>query len=259
MPSTIGSTVSRWLGLAASSTLMSAPDGLTYLPDRAEVVLHVAGALDRRRVDVALELPEDLVVALAHDVGQHVEPAAVGHAEDRAVEPAVGGRRQHLVEDGDRGLRALEPEALGADVLRGQEPLERLGRVQPLEEVAQLVRAELDLDPLDLGLDPALLVGVLDVHVLDADRAAVRVAEHAEQVAERASLLARHAAGEELAVEVPDRQPVGGRVELVRHAPALSSPAGRGRRCGDRGRGRRGSAWRPASACAGGPPPGRAG
>ena len=37
---------------------------------------------------------------------------------------------------------------------------------------------------LDLRLDPALLVRVLDVHVLDADRAAVRVAEHAEQVAE---------------------------------------------------------------------------
>ena len=76
---------------------------------------------------------------------------------------------------------------------------------------------ELDLDPLDLGLDPALLVGVLDVHVLDADRAAVRVAQHAEEVTEVHALLARHAAGQELAVEVPDRQPVGGRVELVRH------------------------------------------
>ena len=46
----------------------------------AEVVLHVTGALDRARVDVALELAEDLRVALADDVGEHVEPAAVGHA-----------------------------------------------------------------------------------------------------------------------------------------------------------------------------------
>ena len=72
---------------------------LTYLPDRAEVVLHVARALDGVGVDVALELPEDLVVALADDVGQHVEPAAVGHAEHSAVEPVVGRRRQHRVED----------------------------------------------------------------------------------------------------------------------------------------------------------------
>ena len=47
----------------------------------AEVVLHVAGALDGARVDVALELAEDLAVLLADDVGEHVEPAAVGHAD----------------------------------------------------------------------------------------------------------------------------------------------------------------------------------
>ena len=32
IPMTIGPTVSRWLGLAASSMATSAPDGLTYLP-----------------------------------------------------------------------------------------------------------------------------------------------------------------------------------------------------------------------------------
>ena len=73
------------------------------------------------------------------------------------------------------------------------------------------------LDALDLGLDPALLLGVLDVHVLDADRAAVGVAQHAEQVAELHLLDAADAAGEELAVEVPDRQPVRRRVELLGH------------------------------------------
>ena len=75
--------------------------------------------------------------------------------------------------------------------------------------------------PLDLGLDPALLLGVLDVHVLDADRAAVGVAQHAEQVAERHLLDAGDAAGEELAVEVPDRQPVRQRVELLGHRRLL--------------------------------------
>ena len=77
------------------------------------------------------------------------------------------------------------PKRFCADVLRGEELLERLGRVQPLEDVALLVVAELGPHALDLRLDPALLVGVLDVHVLDADRAAVGVAQHAEDVAER--------------------------------------------------------------------------
>ena len=140
---------------------------------------------------MALELLEDLVVALADDVGQHVEPAAVGHADHRRVEPGVGGHRQDLVEDRDRRLGAFETEPLGADVLRGEELLERLGGVEPLEDALLALLGDGRLHALDLGLDPALLVGVLDVHVLDADRAAVRVAQHAEQVAELHLLVRR--------------------------------------------------------------------
>ena len=42
-----------------------------------------------------------------------------------------------------------------------------------------------------------------------------------EDVAERHALAAAEPAGEELAVEVPDREPVGGRVELDRHLGLL--------------------------------------
>ena len=62
---------------------------------------------------------------------------------------------------------------------------------------------------LDALLDPATLLGIHDVHVLDADRAAVGVAqdpEHAAQLHEAAC--AAEGAGGELAVEVPQRQPV---------------------------------------------------
>ena len=55
----------------------------------------------------------------------------MGHAEDGAVEPVVGGRAEDGVEDRDGRLGPLEPEALGADVLGGEELLERLGRVEP--------------------------------------------------------------------------------------------------------------------------------
>ena len=161
------------------------------LPDRAEVVLHVARALHRRRIDVALELPEDLVVALADDVGQHVQPTAVRHAEHRAVEPVLGCGTEHGVEDGDRALGALEAEALRAHVLGGEELLEGFGGVETAEQEADVVVRELDLDALDVLLDPALLLGVLDVHVLDADRAAVGIPQHVEQVAQLHGLPAR--------------------------------------------------------------------
>ena len=76
------------------------------------------------------------------------------------------------------------PKRFWPDVLRGEELLERLGGVEPLEDVALLVGRRAVVDALDLLLDPALLLRLLDVHVLDADRAAVGVAQDAEDVAE---------------------------------------------------------------------------
>ena len=49
----------------------------------AEMVFHVAGAFDLvRRRRAALEFVEDGAVRLGHDLRQHVEPAAMRHADD---------------------------------------------------------------------------------------------------------------------------------------------------------------------------------
>ena len=150
------------------------------------------------------------------------------HAEHRGVETVVGGLFQDGVEDRDEGLGPLEPEALLAQVLGAQELLERLGGVQPVQDVALVLDGELGGSAFDLLLDPALLLGLLDVHVLDAHRAAVRVAQDVEQLAERQTPCAAHcrvdadvATGEELAVQVPDGQAVGGRIQLGVHLGRL--------------------------------------
>ena len=75
MPSTTGFTASRWDGFDATDTASSAPDGRGVRPGGAEVVHHVARALRRARVDVALEAVEDLGVALADDVREDVQTA----------------------------------------------------------------------------------------------------------------------------------------------------------------------------------------
>jgi hypothetical protein len=62
-----------------------------------------------------------------------------------------------------------------------------------------------------------LLVGLLDVHVLDRRGAAVRVAEDGEDVSQSHLADAAEAAGGERAVEVPDREAVARRVELGVH------------------------------------------
>lgn len=47
------------------------------------------------------------------------------------------------------------------------------------------------------------------------------VAQHVQQVAQLQLVGATHAAGEELAIEIPDGEAIGGRVELGRHVRLL--------------------------------------
>ena len=178
------------------------------------VVLDVTRSLDRLGVQVALELLEDLLVRLADDVGQDVEAAPVRHPHHDLDHPGSGGRVEQGVEQHDGRLGAFEAEALLAHIAGVQEALEHLGRVEAVEDVALLVEVERDGLSLDVLLDPALLLGILDVHVLDAERAAVRVPQHVEDVLEGGGLAAGQPVGHELTGQVPDGQAVGQRVEL---------------------------------------------
>ena len=181
----------------------------------AQVVLHVTGAAGLRRVHVALELGEDLRQGLADDVGQHVEAATVRHADDDLVEALTGRGVDGGVHQRDQRLGTLEGEALLADVLGLQEVLERLGGVELLQDVLLLGVRRAGLAALDAVLQPLALVGVEDVGVLGADLEAVGVAEADEHLAQGHALLAAEAADVERAVVVPQRQAVGGDVEVA--------------------------------------------
>ncbi len=152
----------------------------------AEVVLHVAVALDVVGEEVPLELGQDHLVGLAEDVGEHVEAAAVRHAHHDLARAQPSAFLDDLVQQRHEGLAALEREALGAHVLLVQELLEHVRAQELLEDLDALggrqVRAVArGLDPV---LDPLALFLVLDVHVLDGDVAAVRGAQVVDQLAD---------------------------------------------------------------------------
>jgi hypothetical protein len=90
------------------------------------------------------------------------------------------------VERGDDRLAALEREALLADVFRVQEFLEELGLVDAAEDADFLRLGEggLVARGLDALLQPAAAVGVLDVHVFDADVAAIGLLQRRDDVAQ---------------------------------------------------------------------------
>ena len=127
-------------------------------------------------------------------------------------EPAAASSDR--VEQDDGRLRTFQAEPLLPDVAGVEKALEDLGSVEPAEDVPLLLQVEGRGLALDVLLDPALLLGVLDVHVLDGERPAVGVAQHVEDLVQRGDVAAGQAVGHELARQVPDGEPVGQRVQL---------------------------------------------
>ncbi|MNX78704.1 hypothetical protein D3C86_1103090 [compost metagenome] len=173
----------------------------------AHVVFDVARALDvRRHGRTALELVEDGLVGLAHDGGERVQAAAVGHAEDDLVNAQVAAALDHLLQGRDHGLAAVQAEALGAGEALVQEAFKALGLDQLVQDgqlaflgegvLLELVRA------FEALLQPGLLFRLGDVHELHADVAAVGALEQLEHLTDRAGLQAQDAVEEDRAVHV---------------------------------------------------------
>ena len=138
------------------------------------------------------------------------------HADNSAVHTVISGQVENHVHDRHGRLGTLQPKTLGADILRGQETFERLGGIQTLQNHHRL-GDEVVATTLDSLLHPALFVGVLNVHVFDADCAAVRVAQHTKQRTKRRARHAAHTAGGKLAVQIPNCEAIREWVEFAGH------------------------------------------
>ena len=216
MPSSTGSTASRCEGLATSETSICSPSGRGERALGAQVVLHVAGAVHVAGVDGCPRTRgrsgrSDLPTMLASTLRR----PRCGMPMHDLVEP--GARRRSASTASSSGMTDSPPSSenrfwptylVCRNVSKASAALSRR-RMRSCSS-----RSMLRVRTLDALLDPLALLGVLDVHVLDADGAAVRVAQHAEDVAQLGDRLAAEAAGGELAVEVPQRQPVRDDVEV---------------------------------------------
>ena len=149
-----------------------------------EVIFHVAVALHRVGDEALGELLEDELEGFAEEVGEDVEPAAVGHAQHDLVDAGVRAAFDNGVERGDERLAALEGEAFLADVLGVQEMLKELGLVEAVQDADLLLAGEIGLVAarLHAGLQPAPDLGFLDVEILDADVPAVGLLEAGDQI-----------------------------------------------------------------------------
>ncbi len=194
-----------------------AASGDVHVGRGAEVVFDVARALHIVGLEaLAAELGEHRGERLLHDVDQRVEPAAMRHADGDLVDALRGHRLDHRVQRRNGDLAAFQPEPLGGDVALLAEHLEALGLGELLEYAALLRRAEgrVPRRAFHPALDPGFLVGILDVHELDADRAAIGVAQDPHDLAQRGGLAAEHVVDEDRLVQVGVGEAVGKRVQL---------------------------------------------
>jgi hypothetical protein len=176
---------------------------------RTQVVLDVSRALYGTGIQIALELPEDLLVRLADNVGQHIEPAAVRHAHADFLEICFGGLLAHLVQQHDRRLAALQGEPLLSYELGLQECLEDLGLIELVEDPQVLLAWQGLMGPLYSVLDPLALRRLLNVHVLDADGPAIGITQDAQDLSHlHPALTAGEGSGRKFAIQVPQRQAV---------------------------------------------------
>ena len=203
--------------------------GSAQVRGEALVILHIARAAQATRVVGAFELGEQLRRGFAEQVHEHVEPAAVRHADDGFLDPGRAARLDQVIEQRDERIRALEREALLPDILRMQVPLESLrGRELP-EDVAAFLHGEAAPQPtfLEFVLQPQPLVRIGHVGELCAHRARIDVLQLLEDVAQLHALGHSRvaAAGEELRLQVRRRQ-----AEVIQVQHPRSRPHAQGER-----------------------------
>ena len=143
------------------------------------MILHIAVAVHRLRQKILLELSENLIDGLAQNVGQDVEPAAMRHADNDFADQVVGRPLDDGFQDGNKRLGAFQGKALLTGEARLQKMLEKLGVMKALEnlEFLGVVEAGPIATRLHAFLEPTADACVLNVHVLNADGAAVSVTQ----------------------------------------------------------------------------------
>ena len=177
----------------------------------AKVVFHVAGTCDVIGIGRATrKLVEDDAIRLGHDIGEHVEAAAMRHAVHDLLEALLSAIFDHGFQRRDHRFPAVEAEPLGADILLAQEVLERLGFDHLRQDRPLAVLGKLDglVDTFHPVLEEAPLFDIRDMHVFQADLAAVIGAQRGDQLAHGRPVETHRAAKEHQLVQLGAGKPV---------------------------------------------------
>src|SRR5579884_2228477 len=122
---------------------------------------------------------------LAHHLGEDIEPAAMGHADDDFAHAEGAAALDDLFERRNRRFGAVQSEPLGTGEFQVAEFLESLGLDQLVENGALAFARKRDLLvwPFNALLDPAFLRAIRDVQEFDAKRLTIGAAQDSNDLA----------------------------------------------------------------------------
>ena len=171
----------------------------------AEVVLDVSGTgnIFGQRT-AALEFIEDCAIGLAHDVGQDVQPPAMRHADDDIPDAKRPATLDDLLHRGNQSLGSIKAETLRSRVLH----MEKLFQSLRFDELVEngpasfLSKLYLLAVALDSLLEPAGLLRIGDVHVLQSQRPAVSALDQFKDLAQRCDLKTQNIVDEDRPIHV---------------------------------------------------------
>ena len=179
------------------------------------VVFHVTIEVVPVVIGLAGKLLEDVGIRLVEDVGERVQPAAVGHPDDELLGAQLAAPLHDGVQCREQAFSSLDTEALLSHKLLLEEFLEDGGLVELAENLLLLLLAEYGaVRELDVVLEPAPTLGLTHVHVLDADGVAVGGLEVGDDIAQGGRTDADLAARFEYRIHVGLLQPEVGDAEV---------------------------------------------
>ena len=133
------------------------------------------------------EFIEQFPGQLADDIDQDVEPAAVSHADHRFTHAGFAARLHQFIQQRDQGFAALQREAFLPHVFPVQVFFQGVGGNDALQDAFALFKREpvMAFGFFQAALYPAFLFRFVDVHVLGADRPAIRALDDIEDFSQR--------------------------------------------------------------------------
>ena len=159
---------------------------------------------------------KNLAIGLGQQIGEHVQPPAMGHAEHDLLHAQLPAAFDDLFQRGDHRFAAIDTETLGAEKAHAGEFLEAFRLDQLVQDGALAFRGEGNLlvRSFDAALQPVLLLRIVDVHELIADGPAIGAAQIGHDLARGGMFQPHHPIHENGTVHILVMEAVERRIEL---------------------------------------------